>query len=425
MTEKANAILTNAVAPDQASPSSTTGPAGPVPFATPSRRLARIHSIEDFRESARRALPRMVFDFIDGGAGSESTVRENRAAFERVRLVPSGPVDVAARTPRIGLFGCQQALPVVIGPIGLASAFWPDGEIALARAAARHGIPFVLSNGTSIPTGDVMRAVQGRKWFQLYVPPDERLLDKWLDQIDSEGYDVLEVTVDTAVPGRRLRDVRNGFSMPLRWTPGKVLDVALHPRWMMDMLRHGAPKPVMWEEAAASRPAATVSERNLSAISPRLDWHTIERLRARWPHALVIKGLADPRQASRAHAAGVDGLVVSNHGGRQLDGAIAALDILPEIVDALGARIPVLVDSGIRSGSDILKALALGASAVQIGRAAVYALATAGEAGVDRALSLLREELDQAMALCGVRTCAEVTREHVRVAPWSPAEGRA
>jgi (S)-mandelate dehydrogenase len=412
MTESAKPVLASAVTADEASASSAGQQRGHASLATPSRQLARIHSIEDFRESARRALPRMVFDFIDGGAGSESTVRENRAAFERVRLVPSGPVDVSARMPRIG-------------PIGLASAFWPDGEIALARAATRHGIPFVLSNGTSIPTGKVMRAAEGRKWFQLYVPPDEGLLDKWLDQIDSEGYDVLEVTVDTAVPGRRLRDVRNGFSMPLRWTPAKVLDVALHPRWMFDMLRNGAPKPVMWEEAAASRPAATVSERNLSAISPRLDWHTVERLRARWPHALVIKGLADPRQASRALAAGVDGLVVSNHGGRQLDGAIAALDILPEIVDVVGGRIPVLVDSGVRSGSDVLKALALGASAVQIGRPAVYALATAGEAGVDRALSILREELDQAMALCGVRACSEVTRDHVRLAPWSSAEVRA
>lgn len=425
MSDNAKPILTSAVAPGPASARTTSEPQKPVSLATSSRRLAHIHSIEDFRESARSALPRMVFDFIDAGAGSESTVRENRAAFERVRLVPSGPVDVSARTPRIGLFGCQQAMPVVIGPIGLASVFWPDGEIALARAAARHGIPFVLSNGTSIPTGEVMRAAEGRKWFQLYVPPDEGLLDKWLDQIDGEGYDVLEVTVDTAVPGRRLRDVRNGFSMPLRWTPAKVLDVALHPRWMIDMLRNGAPKPVMWEEAAASRPAATVSERNLSAISPRLDWHTVERLRARWPHALVIKGLADPRQAGRALAAGVDGMVVSNHGGRQLDGAIAALDILPEIVDVVGGRVPVLVDSGVRSGSDVLKALALGASAVQIGRAAVYALATAGEAGVDRALSILREELDQAMALCGVRACSEVTRDHVRLAPWLSAELRA
>lgn len=425
MTESAKPILTSVVTPDKVVARATNEPESLASLAMPSRRLARIHSIEDFRESARRALPRMVFDFIDGGAGNESTVRDNRAAFERVRLVPSGPVDVSARTPRIGLFGRQQALPIVIGPIGLASAFWPDGEIALARAAARHGIPFVLSNGTSIPTGKVMSATKGRKWFQLYVPPDERLLDTWLDQIDREGYDVLEVTVDTAVPGRRLRDVRNGFSMPLRWTPAKVLDVALHPRWMIDMLRSGAPKPVMWEEAAASRPAATVSERNLSAISPRLDWRMVERLRARWPHALVIKGLADPRQVSRALSAGVDGLVVSNHGGRQLDGAVAALDVLPEIVDAVGGQIPVLVDSGVRSGSDILKALALGASAVQIGRAAVYALATAGEAGVDRALSLLREELDQAMALCGVRTCSEATREHVRYAPWPSAERRA
>ncbi len=390
-----------------------------------SRQIRGIHNIADFRESARRALPRMVFDFVDGGSGSESTIHENRAAFERVRLLPSGPVDVSVRSPHITLFDKPQALPVVIGPIGLASAFWPSGEIALARAAARHGIPFVLSNVTSISPGDVMRSADGRKWFQLYAPPDEALLDTWLDQIDREGYDALEVTVDTAVPGRRLRDVRNGFSMPLRWTPGKILDVARHPRWMLDMLRAGAPKPVMWEETAASRTAATVSERNLSAISSRLDWRTVERLRRRWPHTLIIKGLADPRQVSRALAAGVDGLVVSNHGGRQLDGSIAALDILPEIVDAVSGRIPVLLDSGVRSGSDIVKALALGASAVQIGRVAVFALATAGEAGVQHALSLLREELDQAMALCGVRCCGEITREQVRLAPWRAPEVRA
>lgn len=384
--------------------------------------LARIHSIDDFRTAAQARLPRMVFDFLDGAAGGEATARDNRAAFEHWRLLPKALVDVSQRSLAVDLFGAPAAMPLIIGPTGLAAAYWPEGDCALARAAARHGIPFVMANGASAGMDEVARASTGRRWFQLYLPPQREAALPWLQMAEQQGFEALELTVDTAVPGRRLRDLRHGFALPFRWTPRKLLDVARKPRWALRMLRHGVPRARLSAGAAPPRAARSVSETMSARLSATLSWDDLAWLRDRWRRPLIVKGLSDAAQAAPLRRLGVDGVVVSNHGGRQLDGGLATLDALPAFVAELGGHMPILIDGGFRSGADIVKALALGATAVQLGRATLYALATAGEAGVDHALALLRQELDTTLALCGARSPRELGPHFLtRPGPQGPA----
>lgn len=366
------------------------------------RRLGRIHAPGDFRETARRALPTMVFDYVDGGAGSEAALRRNRAALDAHALLPSGPADVSVIDASRTLFGQKLAMPVIIGPTGLASASWPRGEIALARAARRARIPFVLANAGSVAPEDVAAAAPGQAWFQLYPPPDMEVGRTWLARIRAAGFTGLEVTIDVPVPGMRLRDARNGFSMPFAWTPGKFLDVARRPAWALAMARHGAPRPFLTLDPPRDGPAArTQSEARRHRFSPALSWSLLEEIRRLWSGPLILKGVLDPRIVGRAAELGFDGVVVSNHGGRQLDAAPAGLDMLPECRAAAAGRMAVLVDGGFVSGGDVVKAIALGADAVQLGRAPVFALATAGEAGVTRYLELLAADIRNVMALCG------------------------
>ena len=375
------------------------------------RRLARVHSIADFRDAARRVMPRMVFNYVDGGSGSESTLRENEAAFERIRLVSAAPANVAARSQEITLFGRKLPTPLIVAPLGLASSFWTKGELTLARAAAKHGIPFVLSNNASVTLDEAMAAGSGPKWFQLYTPPSRDATKEWARRVKEAGYEAIEVTVDTLVPSRRLRDMRAGFTMPFAWTPRKFLDVALHPEWAARIGPHGAPRPsLMFALPWGVDGAADMRTR----LTPALDWDLLRWFRDEWKGTLIVKGLADPRAAKIALDSGMDAVVISNHGGRQLDGAIATIDILPEFVAEVGGKMPILIDSGFRSGTDVVKALALGATAVQLGRAMAYAVATAGEAGAVRALDIVRGELDTAMALCGVARIADLTPALIR-----------
>jgi (S)-mandelate dehydrogenase len=376
------------------------------------RRLKHIHSIADFRESARRTLPRMVFDYVDGGSGTESTLRENAAAFERIRLVSAAPVDVSNRSLAISLFGREFPLPLIVAPLGLASSFWVKGELALARGAARYGIPWVLSNNASVMLDEAMAAGDGPKWFQLYVPPNREATKTWARLAREAGFEALQITVDTAVPSRRLRDMRHGFAMPFTWTPAKLFDVVTHPNWTRRMGSHGIPRPQLMFHVPWGPEGAPVEMR--TRLSPALDWDLIRWFRDEWTAPLMVKGLSDPRQAKAALDAGVDAIVVSNHGGRQLDGAVATIDILPEFVDEVGGKLPILIDSGFRSGADVVKALALGATAVQVGRAAAYAVATAGEDGVAHALAILRAEIDATMALCGVTKIDELNAGFIR-----------
>jgi (S)-mandelate dehydrogenase len=379
------------------------------------RRLKRILSIADFREASRRVLPGMVFDYVDGGSGTESTLRENAAAFERIRLVSASPADVSKRSLAISLFGREFPLPLIVAPLGLVSSLWVKGELALARGAARHGIPWVLSNNASVMLDEAMAAGQGPKWFQLYVPPNRDATKQWARLAREAGFEALQITVDTAVPSRRLRDMRRGFSMPFAWTPAKLLDVVTHPDWTRRIGPHGIPRPKLMFSVPWGPEGAAPDMR--TRLSPAIDWDLIRWFRDEWKAPLMVKGLADPRQAKVALDAGVDAIVISNHGGRQLDGAVATVDVLPEFVAEVGGKLPILIDSGFRTGTDVVKALALGATAVQVGRAAAYALATAGEEGVAHALSILKSEIDTAMALMGVTKIADLNPGLIRRRP--------
>jgi (S)-mandelate dehydrogenase len=379
-------------------------------------RLRHAHTISDLRDQARGVLPKMVFDVLEGGAGGEETLAENRDALRRVRLVPRAPVDVSRRSTATTLFGGTVAFPLVVGPTGLASAFWPKADFALARAAARADIPFVMSTGAGVTPEELARATDGRKWFQLYMPPDREVAASWIERVRAAGFEQIQVTVDGAVPGARPRDSRNGFSMPLRWTPAKALQIARKPGWALRMARHGVPV------AALKYPPDDVPKRVNSrgeAMKHRFDsafdWDGVKWLRDTWKGPLVIKGLTDPSQVAPALEVGIDGIVVSNHGGRQLDGSVAPIAMLPEFVEAAKGRLTLLVDSGFRTGTDVLKGLALGASAVQVGRAPLYGLSVAGEEGAYHALELFRREIRNAMALCGVTAPGELTPDFVRI----------
>jgi (S)-mandelate dehydrogenase len=379
------------------------------------RRLGAIHAPGDLRAAARRALPRMVFDYVDGGAGGEATLRANRAALDAIGLLPSGLRDVSVVDTSRELFGQKLALPVIVGPTGLASASWPRGEIALARAAHHAGIPFVLANAGSVAPEDVAAAAPGHAWFQLYPPPDMAAGREWVGRIKAAGFSALEVTIDVPVPGMRLRDTRNGFAIPFKWTPAKLWDVAQRPQWALAMLRHGAPQPYLTLDAPKNGAAGrTQSEARRHRFSPNLSWRLLEEIRRMWTGPLVLKGVMDPRIIEQAAVIGYDGVVISNHGGRQLDGAPASITMLPECVDAARGRLKLLVDGGFVSGIDVLRAIALGADAVQLGRAPVYALATAGEAGVAHYLRLLAADIANAMALCGASRLAEIDAALVR-----------
>lgn len=371
--------------------------------------LDRAHSIEDLRLLARRRLPRGVFDFFDGGAEDECTLRANRQAFERVRLRPRALVDVSAVDTGTIVAGAASAAPMVIAPTGAIGAGWPQADLAIARAAARLGIPYTLSTTATSSIESIAEQAGGRLWFQLYVLRDADFTRRLIDRALAAGYEALVVTVDLATGGKRERDLRNRFTVPLRLGWRTVADFAVHPAWLWQMLRKGQPR----FENLIGLGGATDSRASIAAkvgqnLDAGFDWAALQRLRDRWPRRLLVKGVLRGDDAERLAGMGVDALWVSNHGGRQLDGAMAAADALPEVVGAVRGRVPVIVDSGVRRGVDVLKAVALGAQAVALGRATLYGAAAAGEAGASRALDILMDELRRAMQLCGAARIADI-----------------
>jgi (S)-mandelate dehydrogenase len=374
-------------------------------------------NIEELRLAARRRLPRAVFDFIDGGAENESTLRENRAAFERVRLQRRVLVGVSQVSTETSVLGKTSRLPIVIAPTGAVGFGWRGGDIAVARAAADFGIPFTLSTSATASIEKIAEAAPGRHWFQAYFFKDREYTFGLIERARKAGYDTLMVTADLPVGGKRERDFRNDFSIPFRFTPKNVLDFATRPAWALDMLLRGVP-PLenltgMAVGNAHAADAASLRMRNIVSSVGRdqdasLDWEVIKRVRGAWPGKLLIKGVVHPADAEQAVSLGCDGVIVSNHGGRQLDGEIASFDALPGVVRAIGGRSAVLMDGGIRRGGDIVKALARGAEAVMIGRATYYGVCAAGEEGARRALEILSDELVRSMQLCGARSIAEI-----------------
>jgi (S)-mandelate dehydrogenase len=372
--------------------------------------LTRAYNIEDLRGLARRRLPRMVFDFYDGGAEDEITLRGNRAAFENLRLAPRVLRDVSKVDTGCEILGAQASLPMVIAPTGGAGFSWPGGDVAIARAARAFGIPCTLSTSTTATVEHIAEQAGGRLWFQLYVLHDRAFTAKLVARAAAAGCEALVITADLATGGKRERDFRNRFSVPFRLGPAHVLQACTKLRWSWNVLTHGVPafenlRGLALPGASAAAIASSVGRE----IDASLDYEDLARLRDTWKGKLLVKGVARADDAERVLEIGVDALWLSNHGGRQLDGAIAPIAALPAIAAAVGARVPILLDSGVRRGSDALKACALGAQAVAVGRATLFGAAAAGEAGARRALEILSDELVRSMQLCGAASMAEVT----------------
>jgi (S)-mandelate dehydrogenase len=366
-------------------------------------------NIEDLRQLAKRRLPRAIFDFFDGGAEDEVTLRENRAAFERVRLLPKVLVNVSEVSTETSIFGHPSKLPLAIAPTGGISAGRAGAELILARAAKAYGVPFTLATPAAVTLEQVAEEVGGRLWFQLYAVRNREFREKLLSRAEKAGYEAVLLTVDLAVSGKRERDPRNGFHTPYSPNWRNSRDVIFKPAWVLEVLRHGLPGMAHFVGYQFSTPTGTDIVTAVGReMDAGLDWDALKRLRDLWPRKLLLKGVERADDAERAVAAGCDGVVVSNHGGRQLDGASSTLDALPAVASAVGSKTTVLLDGGVRRGVDILKARALGAQAVLTGRATLFGAIAGGEPGALRALEILSSELVRAMQLCGVRSIDEI-----------------
>ncbi len=370
------------------------------------------YNIFDLREIALRRVPRGLFDFVDRGTEDEVSLRNNRAVFDRIKFKPRTLIDVSKRTQEITLFGHTQKMPICVAPTGTAGLMWYEGEIALARAAKAAGIPFCLATGSMTAMERVAAEAGGRLWFQLYMWPDKSMSHKLVERARAAGFEALVVTVDGAVSPNREYNLRSGFTIPFTFTRGNITDVLLHPRWLVSVLARyvmttGMPRYENYPSEIKYKVTAAPMGRS-QMKNDSLNWEDLKVLRRLWPGTLMVKGIAHPQDAVLAADCGADGVVVSNHGGRNLDGSMAPLEALPDVVDAVGNRIAVMVDGGFRRGSDVVKALALGAHAVLVGRAPLYGVAAGGEAGAARALELLREEISRVMALVGARSVPEL-----------------
>ena len=370
-------------------------------------------NVEDFRRLARRRLPRAVFDAVEGGAGDEVSLRRNRAAFDRIEFRPRPLADVNKRDLSTTVFGQRTSMPIMLAPTGAGRLARSTAEIAVARAAASADVVYMQSTVAAFPLEDVAAASNGTLWYQLYLPDNRAELAGLVRRIAAAGYRALAITIDTSILGNRERDTRNRLmSRPPR--PRVVLQGAGKPAWAADFLR-GKVDHVRGRLGAAAPDAPTPlsldeTREAITSASDCVTWEDVERIRELWDGPLIIKGLMRGDECDRLVAAGVDGVVVSNHGGRQLDGVPATIDVLAEVVDAAAGRLTVFLDGGVRRGNDAAKALALGAAGVFVGRPYLYGLAAAGEAGVVRMIELLREELDRAMALLGAATVADLDR---------------
>ncbi len=375
------------------------------------------YDIADLRELARRRLPKGVFEFMDRGNGDEVALANNREAFERIKLVPHALVDTSSRSQEITLFGNRQKMPIVIAPTGSAGLNWFEGEIALARAAAAAGIPFTLATGSMTSMERVAEQAGGTLWFQIYMWPDRSLSHGLVERAKAAGYQALVVTVDTPVPPGREYNLRNGMTVPFRFTRRNVTDVLMHPRWVATVLARylltsGMPRYENYPTEVKARITAAPMGRSMM-VTDSLTWDDLKALRRIWPHRLLVKGILRSQDAVLAADCGADGVIISNHGGRAVDSTMAPIEVLPSVIEAAGKRLTVMVDSGFRRGADVVKALALGAAAVLVGRATLYGTAVAGEAGAARAIEIYRDEIDRILGLIGCPDVAQLDREYL------------
>ncbi len=368
------------------------------------------HSIEELHKIACRRIPNFALEYVVGGAEDEATLAWNREALKAIRFIPNTLVDTSSRHQRIKLFEQDSRSPLIIAPTGLNGMLHHNADVALAKAAAKNGIPFCLSMVSNSSLEGVAENAGGRLWMQLYVMINRDITRNILARAEEAGYEALVFTSDANVFGNREWDQRN-YRAPAKLTIRNLIDVALHPRWAFDVLvPHGVPR---FENIVKFMPSEAQSASGGVAIFPKLfapniSWQDVEWLREKWPRKLVIKGILSVVDAMRATELGCDGIIVSNHGGRQLDGCVSPIEVLPEIADAVGKQTAIIVDSGFRRGTEVLKAMALGAHAVMIGRATLFGLAAGGEAGANHALSILTTEIDRSLGQLGCNSVAEL-----------------
>ena len=376
-------------------------------------------NIFDLREQALRRVPRGLFEFVDRGTEDEVSLKNNRAVFDSIRFRTRTLRDVSKRTTEATIFGQTHKMPLVIAPTGTAGLMWYEGELALARAARTAGIPFTLATGSITAMERVADEAGGELWFQLYMWPDRNLSHELVLRAKSAGFKALVVTVDGVSSGNREYNIRNGFTIPFTFSARNVWDMVTHPRWLFGtMFRYfmttGMPSYANYPAAARAKLTAGPMGRS-SLRSDSITWDDLDALRKIWPHKLIVKGMLDADDAAMAVDHGADGIDVSNHGGRNLDGIVSPIEVLPEIVDAVGKRATIFMDSGIRRGSDVVKALALGANAVMVGRSTLYGVAAGGEAGASRALEIYRDEISRNLALLGCCNISELGPQHLKI----------
>ncbi len=378
-------------------------------------RLDRCYNIADLRLQALKHLPKGVFQYIDRGAEDEVALADNRQVFRDLKLRTRFMVDLTDRDMGIDLLGKRSNLPMAIAPTGIAGLAWYQGELALAKAAAAKGIPFTLATGSITSMETIAREAGGRLWFQLYMWKEEDLSYQLVARARDAGFEALIVTIDGALGNNREYNKRNGFSIPFSISARSVTDMATHPRWLLGVMGRylmttGMPRHENYPAKYAHRITS-----GAGGGSPMrhhaMTWKDIQKMRQFWPGKLIIKGILRKEDAVRAVECGADAVVVSNHGGRALDAAAPTLDILPEVVDAVGGKTTIFLDSGIRRGSDMVKALALGANAVLTGRATLYGIGTAGQAGAEKALSIIKTEFEKTMAYVGCRRVSELSHD--------------
>jgi L-lactate dehydrogenase (cytochrome) len=369
-----------------------------------------ITCIEDLRRMSKRRIAKPIFDYVDRGSYGEATLRANRDDFDSLTLRQRVAIDVDRRSTRSTMLGQDVSMPIALAPVGLTGLNWADGEMLAARAAERFGVPYTLSTMSICSIEDVASAVTRPFWFQLYVMRDRGFAASLIERAKAAGCSALVLTLDLQVQGQRHQDIKNGLAVPPRLTLGSFFNILSKPSWALNVLM-GRRKSFGNLEGRIPNADSltTLSQWIAGQFDPTLSWKDVEWVRGLWGGKIILKGILDAEDAKIAAATGVEALVVSNHGGRQLDGTSSSIRALPEVVDAVGDKMEVLFDGGIRSGMDLLKALALGAKGALIGRAYAYGLGAMGEKGVTRALEIIRNELDVSMALCGIRDVKQAT----------------